>query len=115
MTATPAARIFATITAIQPPGRFGAINLDGAAVKSFQEKPAAAWVNGGFFVLEPPVFDYIEGDRTTFEERPLQQLATEGQLMSFQHSGFWQPMDTLRDKIHLEELWASDPPWKVWG
>ena len=105
----------ATLTAIQPPGRFGAVNLEGAAVKSFQEKPADAWVNGGFFVLEPSVFDYIQGDRTTFEERPAQQLATEGELMSFRHTGFWQPMDTLRDKNHLEELWATDPPWKVWG
>ena len=105
----------ATLTAIEPPGRFGALNLEGAAVKSFQEKPADAWVNGGFFVLESSVFDYIEGDRTTFEERPLQQLATEGQLMSFEHTGFWQPMDTLRDKNYLEELWATNPPWKVWG
>ena len=106
----------ATVTAIQPPGRYGALNLEGAAVRSFQEKPAGdgAWINGGFFVLEPSVFDYIHGDQTSWESQPLQQLAHEGQLMSYQHSGFWQAMDTLRDKNHLEELWNSNPPWKVW-
>src|SRR5665647_3868392 len=106
----------ATVTAIQPPGRYGALNLEGAAVCSFQEKPAGdgAWINGGFFVLEPSVFDYIHGDQTSWESQPLQQLAHEGQLMSYQHSGFWQAMDTLRDKNHLEELWNSNPPWKVW-
>ena len=106
----------ATVTAIQPPGRYGALNLEGAAVRSFQEKPAGdgAWINGGFFVLEPSVFDYIHGDQTSWESQPLQQLAQEGQLMSYQHSGFWQAMDTLRDKNHLEELWNSNPPWKVW-
>ncbi len=107
----------ATVTAIQPPGRYGALNLEGAAVRSFQEKPAGdgAWINGGFFVLEPSVFDYIHGDQTSWESQPLQQLAHEGQLMSYQHSGFWQAMDTLRDKNHLEELWNSNPPWKVWA
>lgn len=107
----------ATITAIQPPGRYGALNLEGNAVSSFQEKPAGdgAWINGGFFVLEPSVFDYIEGDQTSWESQPLQQMAQEGQLMSYQHAGFWQAMDTLRDKTHLEELWNSTPPWKVWA
>ncbi|MBI3898542.1 MAG: glucose-1-phosphate cytidylyltransferase [Gammaproteobacteria bacterium] len=107
----------ATVTAIQPPGRYGALNLDGSEVRSFQEKPAGdgAWINGGFFVLEPSVFDYIHGDQTSWEQEPLQQLAQEGQLMSYQHAGFWQAMDTLRDKNHLEELWSSNPPWKVWA
>jgi len=107
----------ATITAIQPPGRYGALNLDAGRVVSFQEKPAGdgAWINGGFFVLEPGVFDYIEGDRTSWEGTPLLRLVGDDQLMSYQHRGFWQAMDTLRDKNHLEELWASgNPPWKVW-
>jgi glucose-1-phosphate cytidylyltransferase len=106
----------ATVTAIQPPGRYGALNLEGAAVRSFQEKPAGdgAWINGGFFVLEPSVFDYIQDDQTSWESQPLQQMAQEGQLMSYQHSGFWQAMDTLRDKNQLEEMWNSNPPWKVW-
>jgi len=107
----------ATVTAIQPPGRYGSLNLKGNAVSSFQEKPAgdSAWINGGFFVLEPSVFSYLEGDKTSWEQEPLQQLAQEGQLMSYQHTGFWQAMDTLRDKNHLEELWNSHPPWKVWA
>jgi len=106
----------ATVTAIQPPGRYGALNLEGSSVASFQEKPAGdgAWINGGFFVLEPSVIDRIEGDRSSWESEPLQQLAAEGQLMAFQHSGFWQAMDTLREKTHLEELWSTNPPWKVW-
>ncbi|MCR4298351.1 MAG: glucose-1-phosphate cytidylyltransferase [Gallionella sp.] len=106
----------ATVTAIQPPGRYGALNLEGNAVNSFQEKPAGdgAWINGGFFVLEPSVFKYIQGDQTSWEEQPLQQLAQAGQLMSYQHTGFWQAMDTLRDKNHLEDLWNNNPPWKVW-
>lgn len=106
----------ATVTAIQPPGRYGALNLEGSAVRSFQEKPAGdgAWINGGFFVLEPSVFDYIDGDETSWESQPLQQLAQEDQLMSYEHSGFWQAMDTLRDKNHLDELWSNNPPWKVW-
>ena len=83
-------------------------------MRSFREKPEDAWINGGFFVLEPSVFGYIEGDQTSWEERPLQQLAQEGQLMSFQHTGFWQPMDTLRDKNYLEQLWDTSPPWKAW-
>lgn len=107
----------ATVTAIQPPGRFGAMNMEGAAVRSFQEKPAGdgAWINGGFFVLEQSVFDYIHGDQAIWEAQPLQRLAQEGELMSYQHAGFWQPMDTLRDKNHLENLWQiGKAPWKVW-
>ncbi len=107
----------ATVTAIQPPGRYGALNLDGTSVSTFQEKPAGdgAWINGGFFVLEPKVFDYIENDRTSWESTPLQRLAHEGELMAYQHSGFWQAMDTLRDKNHLEDMWESNPLWKVWA
>jgi glucose-1-phosphate cytidylyltransferase len=106
----------ATITAIQPPGRYGALNINGAQVNSFQEKPAGdgAWINGGFFVLEPLVIDAIEGDQTSWESGPIVKLAQEGQLMAYQHNGFWQAMDTLRDKNHLEELWQTRPPWKVW-
>ncbi|MES2324961.1 MAG: glucose-1-phosphate cytidylyltransferase [Pseudomonadota bacterium] len=106
----------ATITAIQPPGRYGALNMDGDIVRSFQEKPAGdgAWINGGFFVLEPSVLDYIDGDATIFEDKPLQRLAADGELQSFRHTGFWQAMDTLRDKNQLNDLWAANPPWKVW-
>lgn len=106
----------ATVTAIQPPGRYGALNLQGNVVKNFQEKPAGdgAWINGGFFVLEPSVIDLIEGDQTGWESYPLAALAEVDQLMAFQHHGFWQAMDTLRDKTHLEELWSMTPPWKVW-
>ncbi len=108
----------ATLTAIQPPGRYGALNLDDRTVRNFQEKPAGdgAWINGGYFVLEPGVFDYIESDMTPWEGEPLERLATDGELMAYQHSGFWQAMDTLRDKNHLESLWMRhDPPWKVWA
>lgn len=106
----------ATVTAIQPPGRYGALDMDASVVRSFQEKPAGdgAWINGGFFVLEPTVFDYIEGDHMSWESQPLQRLASEGQLMAYQHGGFWQAMDTLRDKNHLEDLWNGSPPWKLW-
>jgi glucose-1-phosphate cytidylyltransferase len=107
----------ATLTAVQPPGRFGALNLDGDVIRGFQEKPQGdgGWVNGGFFVLSPSVLDYIEDDQTTWEREPLQQLAQEGQLSAHFHDGFWQPMDTLRDKNHLEELWAGGKaPWKSW-
>jgi len=106
----------ATVTAIQPPGRYGALNIERETVRSFQEKPAGdgSWINGGYFVLEPEALDYIEGDQTSWELQPLQRLATEGQLMAYEHRGFWQAMDTLRDKNHLEELWDSNPPWKVW-
>ena len=107
----------ATLTAVQPPGRFGAINVTGNAVKSFHEKPHGdgAWVNGGFFVLEPSVIDYLPGDDTIFERDPLENLASQDQLQAFKHSGFWQPMDTLRDKQHLEDLWSRGmAPWKTW-
>ena len=107
----------ATITAIQPPGRYGALMIENDSVHHFQEKPEGdgAWINGGFFVLEPEVFDYIEGDATKWEEYPLEKLAAEGQLSAYKHAGFWQAMDTLRDKRHLEDLWATgNPPWKSW-
>lgn len=107
----------ATITAIQPPGRYGALNMDGDKVLSFQEKPAGdgAWINGGYFVLEPSALDYIEGDATIWENRPLMRLAQEGELMSYRHTGFWQAMDTLRDKNQLNDMWQHNPPWKVWA
>ena len=107
----------ATLTATQPPGRFGSLNLDGNRVNSFQEKPQGdgAWINGGFFVLSPKVIEYIQDDATIWERKPMEQLAHEGQMDAYFHQGFWQPMDTLRDKIHLEELWASgQAPWKTW-
>jgi glucose-1-phosphate cytidylyltransferase len=106
----------ATITAIQPPGRYGALNITGNQVDSFQEKPAGdgAWINGGFFVLEHAVIDSIGGDQTSWESGPIEKFAQEGQLMAYQHNGFWQAMDTLRDKNHLEQLWQTSPPWKVW-
>jgi glucose-1-phosphate cytidylyltransferase len=107
----------ATVTAIQPPGRYGALNLNEALVKSFQEKPAGdgAWINGGFFVLDPSVIDLIASDQTSWEAEPLMSLAADGELMAYQHSGFWQAMDTLRDKNHLEDLWLrGTSPWKVW-
>lgn len=107
----------ATMTAVQPPGRFGALDITGTSIKSFLEKPQGdgGWVNGGFFVLNPKVIDLIESDETIWERRPLETLAQNNQLQSFFHSGFWHPMDTLRDKIYLEELWASGKaPWKSW-
>jgi glucose-1-phosphate cytidylyltransferase len=108
----------ATVTAVQPPGRYGALNLGAdSTVMGFQEKPQGdgSWVNGGFFVLEPSVIDRIEADSTLWEQEPLKGLATDGQLNAYQHRGFWQPMDTLRDRHLLEELWASgNAPWKVW-
>ena len=107
----------ATVTAIQPPGRYGSLNLDGAEVRTFQEKPAGdgAWVNAGFFVLEPLVFELIEGDQTSWETLPLQTLAERDQLQAFQHRGFWLAMDTLRDKNQLEDLWQGAAPWKLWA
>jgi glucose-1-phosphate cytidylyltransferase len=108
----------ATVTAILPPGRYGALNLDGVQVKSFQEKPAGdhSWINGGFFVLEPTVIDRIDDDMTPWEGEPLTSLAADAELMAFYHRGFWQAMDTMRDKNQLEELWArGNPPWKVWA
>jgi glucose-1-phosphate cytidylyltransferase len=107
----------ATVTSVQPPGRFGSLNIKDGKIKSFKEKPEGdgGWVNGGFFVLSPRVFDYIDDDSTTWERWPLEKLASEGQLSAYKHEGFWQPMDTLRDKVMLEELWASGKtPWKVW-
>lgn len=107
----------ATLTATQPPGRFGALAMEGDLIRSFQEKPVGegGWINGGFFVLSPKVIDYIEGDSTIWERTPLERLAAEGQLHAYKHDGFWQPMDTLRDKHHLEDLWQSGKaPWKCW-
>lgn len=107
----------ATLTATQPPGRFGALSLSGNRIESFQEKPHGdgAWVNGGFFVLSPRVLDYIDGDHTVWEREPMERLARDGEMMAFFHDRFWQPMDTLRDKNYLEELWASGKaPWKIW-
>ena len=110
--------LLATMCAAQPPGRFGAIDIAGSRITRFEEKPAGdgTWINGGFFVLEPGVLDYIEGDATVWEKTPLERLAREGQLSAYQHLGFWQPMDTLRDKLRLEELWKSgQAPWKIWS
>lgn len=107
----------ATLTATIPPGRFGALELLGSKVGSFMEKPRGdgAMINGGFFVLAPAVLDYIDGDDSIWEREPLERLAREGDLAAFQHHGFWQPMDTLRDKTQLDELWQSGAaPWKVW-
>jgi len=107
----------ATVTATQPPGRFGAINFEGNRVTSFQEKPSGdgGFINGGFFVLSPKVGGYIEGSQTVWEKEPMTNLAKDGQLSVFFHAGFWHPMDTLRDKRYLEELWSSGKaPWKKW-
>lgn len=107
----------ATLTATYPPGRFGALNIEGQQVKQFMEKPKGdgALINGGFFVLSPKVLDYLDSDATVWEQQPLQRLAEDNQLMAYTHHGFWQPMDTLRDKTYLEELWAKgDAPWKTW-
>ncbi len=108
---------FATMTTVQPPGRFGAVQVDGDRVVRFMEKPHGdgGQINGGFFVLSPKVMDFIDGDDTVWEQKPLEQLAASGQLTSFRHSGFWLPMDTLREKLVLEELWKNGKaPWKVW-
>lgn len=112
--------VLGTMTAVQPPGRFGAFTLEEAdlLVDGFREKPAGdgAWINGGFFVLEPGVFDYIAGDSTVWEREPMEELARAQQLAAYRHRGFWQPMDTLRDKMALNELWdAGGAPWKVWA
>lgn len=109
----------ATVTAVQPPGRFGTFTLKNEQTKitDFREKPKddSAWVNGGFFVLEPEVIDYIEGDMTTWEQEPLVNIAKEKQLFAFKHDGIWQPMDTLRDKNYLQDMWdTGDAPWKIW-
>lgn len=108
----------ATLTAVYPPGRFGALEIDGRQVKSFREKPRGdgAMINGGFFVLSPAVLAYLDSDATIWEQEPLARLAEAGELMCWQHAGFWQPMDTLRDKQHLEQLWAGgQAPWKTWS
>jgi glucose-1-phosphate cytidylyltransferase len=109
---------FLTVTAVQPSGRFGALDItDNHTVSSFMEKPKGdgAWINGGFFVCQPEVLDYISGDSTIFEKEPLENIASNGQMTAFKHSGFWKPMDTLRDKQELENLWASgEAPWKNW-
>lgn len=110
-------RKLATLTSVKPPGRFGALKLDGAAVTKFIEKPEGdgGSINGGYFVLSPKVLDYIAGDQSSWEAEPLNKLARKGELMAFSHSGFWQPMDTLRDKTTLEDMWNSGrAPWKVW-
>jgi len=107
----------ATLTATFPPGRFGALDIQSGQVKSFQEKPRGdgAMINGGFFVLSPKVIDYINDDSTTWEQEPLKKLAESNELMAYEHHGFWQPMDTLRDKVYLEDLWSKNKaPWKTW-
>jgi glucose-1-phosphate cytidylyltransferase len=107
----------ATVTAVQPPGRFGSLNMEKNRIVGFEEKPKGdgGWINGGFFVLSPAALSYIEGDSTVWEGRPMQRLAAEGQLSAYLHTGFWHPMDTLRDKMNLDELWSSGKaPWKLW-
>ena len=107
----------ATMSAVQPNGRWGALVMDKDRVTAFREKPAGdgAWINGGFFVLSPKVIEYIEGDQTAWEREPLERLAEDGNLNAYYHSGFWQPMDTLRDKTYLEALWESgEAPWRSW-
>ncbi len=111
----------ATLTAVQPPGRYGAFNLEdkNPVITSFREKPKGdghetAWINGGFFVLEPEIFDYIDGDLTVWEKEPMEKLAKKGELSAFRHLGYWQSMDSLRDKMVLEEQWENNPAWKTW-
>ncbi len=108
----------ATLTAVRPPARFGHLEIEGDRVAVFDEKPQAGegWINGAFFVLEPGIFDYIEGDTTQFEREPLNKLALDGELMAYRHSGFWQCMDTIRDKKLLDRIWETgEAPWKVWN
>jgi glucose-1-phosphate cytidylyltransferase len=110
----------ATLTAVQPPGRFGTFNLnkEQTHISHFREKPQGdgAWISGGFFVVEPQALDYIAGDSTVWEQEPLQNMAKAGRLAAYRHDGFWHPMDTLRDKMVLEQMWESgNPPWKVWA
>lgn len=112
-------KCLATMTAVQPPGRFGAFTMAAgeSRIEHFHEKPVGdgAWVNGGFFVLEPSVLDYIDGDKSVWEQDPMERLARDGQLFAYKHDGFWQPMDTLRDRMFLDNLWNSaQAPWKVW-
>jgi len=110
-------KTIATITAVQPPGRFGTLDITKTKITNFNEKPAGDgnWINGGFFILEPSVFEYLKDDTTVWEREPLEKLAKENQLSAFKHTGFWQPLDTLRDKNYLDELWNSDKAfWKNW-
>jgi len=110
-------KTIATVTAVQPPGRFGTLDITETKITNFNEKPTGDgnWINGGFFVLEPSVFDYLKDDTTVWEREPLERLAKENQLSAFKHTGFWQPLDTLRDKNYLDKLWNSDKaPWKNW-
>lgn len=113
-----ASKQIATVTAVQPIGRFGALNIEkNKMVSSFKEKPSndGSWVNAGFFVLEPEVFNYLEDDLTVFERQPLQNLAQDGQLKAFHHDGFWMPMDKLSDKVELEKMWnGNNAPWRIW-
>jgi glucose-1-phosphate cytidylyltransferase len=107
----------ATVTAVRPPSRFGNLTLQGDVVRNFAEKPQTdeGWINGGFFVFNPVIFDYLQDDGTVLEKEPLERLARSGELMAFRHSGFWQPMDTLREKLLLDSLWAAgEAPWKIW-
>jgi glucose-1-phosphate cytidylyltransferase len=107
----------ATVTAVQPPGRYGALQIAGSLVSRFEEKPRGdgAWMNGGFFVLSPAVARYLKGDETVWEQDPLSSLALDGELACFRHEGFWQPMDTLRDRNELQRLWESgQAPWRTW-
>jgi glucose-1-phosphate cytidylyltransferase len=107
----------ATVTAVQPSGRFGSLDIDGDLIRRYEEKPKGdgGWINGGFFVLSPDVERYIDGDATVWEQEPLRRLAEDGQLGAYRHSGFWHAVDTVRDKRHLQELWDSgSPPWKLW-
>jgi glucose-1-phosphate cytidylyltransferase len=107
----------ATVTAVRPTARFGHLDFEGDRITEFSEKPQTreGWINGAFFVLEPAVLDYIDGDATQWEREPMERLARDGQLMAYRHEGFWQCMDTLRDKKLLEDLWnAGSPPWKTW-
>ena len=107
----------ATVTSVQPPGRFGSLDIEQDKITGFREKPLGegGWINGGFFVLSPRVIDYIDGDNTVWERHPLERLAKDGQLSAYKHEGFWQPMDTLRDMVLLEELWTGrKAPWKIW-
>ena len=108
----------ATVTAVQPPGRYGALEIDGERVRDLEEKPRGdgGWMNGGFFVLSPDIARHLNGDGTVWEQEPMRELALEGQLACYRHEGFWQAMDTLRDRNHLEHLWGSgDPPWRIWS
>ncbi|MEA2480072.1 MAG: glucose-phosphate cytidylyltransferase, partial [Thermoleophilaceae bacterium] len=108
----------ATVTAVQPGGRFGALTIEGEQVRGFQEKPTSdgGWINGGFFVLSPRAVDHVAGDASAWEDEPLQELADAGELRAYRHDGFWYAMDTVRDRNHLQELWATgDAPWKVWS